>query len=400
MARIFIAWELGGGLGHLSNVVTLSRQLCGQGHEVIFALNELSQLEKFSLPEGMTVVPAPASRRSPGRDFKTVCVSSILLNRGYSGVGTLSAMLRCWQGLYSLVKADLFIFDYAPTAMLAARPLTTPKVLLGADFYNLSPGHPNRQLAPWIPDAEQILRHHEARVVGVINAVSDYFGFSKLKYLGDLFATDLALLSTLPEIDDYPRDSQAVKYLSVGNPQAGLLKPHWCNNGKPKVLAYLKAANKQTKFVLEALLSAEADVMCFCAGLNQSDAETYQQAGLKLFTSPIAVSELLSEAQVIVCHAGKGMISESLRQGIPLMLLPGQLEQHRNATAVAEKKLGLMVPKHATTEQIGAILKTLSDNTIFRNNAISVAENHGYESAASMLSRGVDAIETLLSEPL
>jgi UDP:flavonoid glycosyltransferase YjiC (YdhE family) len=42
VARILLAWELGGDYGHLMSFLTLAREFARRGHEPIFALRELT----------------------------------------------------------------------------------------------------------------------------------------------------------------------------------------------------------------------------------------------------------------------------------------------------------------------------------------------------------------------
>ena len=67
MANVLFKWELGGGLGHLINILPLVRGLRADGHRVFAALRNLSQAK--AVFEGLDVALLQAPFKStPPRD--------------------------------------------------------------------------------------------------------------------------------------------------------------------------------------------------------------------------------------------------------------------------------------------------------------------------------------------
>ena len=133
MSRILVAWELGGGAGHLTNLRIISRALRARGHEIVFALRELSRVKGYFDLSDTTVVQAPIwlrrSRLPPSLSYAEI------LNRvGYLDADDLTALLAGWQELLRLVKPDLMIAEHSPTALLAARLEGVRRVALGTGF--------------------------------------------------------------------------------------------------------------------------------------------------------------------------------------------------------------------------------------------------------------------------
>ena len=62
MARILLAWELGGDYGHLMRFLTLGRELARRGHEPVFALRELTHVDAVLGDEPFRVFQAPDLR--------------------------------------------------------------------------------------------------------------------------------------------------------------------------------------------------------------------------------------------------------------------------------------------------------------------------------------------------
>ena len=52
MSRIFIAWELGGGMGHIQRLYPVAKGLRARGHEVVFAVRDLYRSEPWLVAEG------------------------------------------------------------------------------------------------------------------------------------------------------------------------------------------------------------------------------------------------------------------------------------------------------------------------------------------------------------
>ena len=83
MSRILYAWELGTGYGHLGSVLPLAVRLRARGHEVVFALRDLTHAERFLGRRGFPLLQAPvwlSERR--GLDLP-VSYAEMLANFGY-----------------------------------------------------------------------------------------------------------------------------------------------------------------------------------------------------------------------------------------------------------------------------------------------------------------------------
>ena len=138
MANILITWEIGEGSGHIAPYLNLIKELEARGHEITFTCKYVSRA--FRLFEGTRVrylqapyVSSPASEQvTPIDSF-----AKILNNSGYSNVPQLAGMIRAWKNLFELVKPDLIIADYSPTAVLASRESGIPRLQIGTGFYQM-----------------------------------------------------------------------------------------------------------------------------------------------------------------------------------------------------------------------------------------------------------------------
>ena len=66
MRTVLLAWEVGGGLGHLINLLPLARGLSGRGHRVVAVLRDLSKVEHVFQNIDIEILQAP---KRPQRRF-------------------------------------------------------------------------------------------------------------------------------------------------------------------------------------------------------------------------------------------------------------------------------------------------------------------------------------------
>ena len=136
MATILLTWELGGGLGHLVNLLPLAKGLFERGHRVVAALRDLSRAEDVFGGVEVTYLQAPVINRpvfqiiEPVRNF-----AQLLFNNGFSDPAELKIMSRAWLNLYEYVRPDLIVFDHSPTALLAARSCGAKRRLWAPAFF-------------------------------------------------------------------------------------------------------------------------------------------------------------------------------------------------------------------------------------------------------------------------
>ncbi|HVL00691.1 MAG TPA: hypothetical protein VM553_12805, partial [Dongiaceae bacterium] len=140
--KILCAWEMGGDLGHVSRLAGLARELLMRGFDVTVALKDLSRCHRFFADLDVTLVQAPVWLPRITMQRPIACLPDTLLLNGYLEPDPLHALVRSWQSLISLVKPDLLICDYSPTAMLAGHASGLPQILVGTGFSEPAPGGP------------------------------------------------------------------------------------------------------------------------------------------------------------------------------------------------------------------------------------------------------------------
>ncbi|WP_415893744.1 glycosyltransferase [Neptuniibacter sp. PT8_73] len=396
MANIVFAWELGAGLGHLSRLAVLMNRLDALGHNLTLVLNDPSNLDAFDLPESLLILPAPSFKTLPSKKQPTVSLPCILQNRGFQGPKVLRGIVRSWHGIFKVTQPDLLIFDYAPSAMLAARNLACPKVNIGSGFSELVPGSPCSVMRTDLKDAAKLTKLMESRIVGLINCICDQFGYHRVQFLSDLYQYDLAIISTLPDLDPYKRNPDKSLYINFEITEQGVNAINWKSGNKKRVFVYLTMGHYGVIETLDALLAENCEVICYGMGFPPKMIETYSRKGIQFSLDPINAPELLPTADLVVCHAGKGLITESLFFGTPLLLLPTHMEQRMNAELVKSLGSGLTIAGNINQQNVKKVLSRLLTDTSFTDNAGKIAKKYEDRDTLSSLDNILDRITSLL----
>lgn len=240
MRRIFITWELGGGLGHLMQILPLARALAVRGHQIFAALRDIPKAQAIFPEETIKLLQAPfLSQIVHSPIQRPLTFTHILHNIGFEDEEAMAAMCRAWRTLYDLVKPDLVLFDHSPTALLAARGHSFRKVPLGSGFCIPPDEHPLPSLRPWLKTDPETLQRDEDAMLARINRVLERFKQEPLDYISQLYTqVDRTLLLTFSELDHYAQRT-AQDYWGVWSEAKGK-PPKWPSTSGRHIYAYLK----------------------------------------------------------------------------------------------------------------------------------------------------------------
>jgi UDP:flavonoid glycosyltransferase YjiC (YdhE family) len=324
LARVLLAWEFGGDLGHVRRLMPIARELRSMGHAVTFAFRDSAHLGS-AITEGFEGFVAPVLRASPAAAAVPLNFSNLLLNLGFDDPAGLGGVLRAWQSMLELLRPDIVVADYAPTALIAARTARLPRVTVGSGF-SLPPLHdPSPPMRPWMRADPGVLRALDERVVNALRAALGAASAHAPPTFADVYDADAHLLCTFPEMDPFgPRDG--VEYMGPQSDGTSGVDTEWCGSGK-RVFAYLKPRNSRFDQVMHGLRALEAEVIVAAPGLATAEAEAASSGAMRVFPGAVNLDRILGEADLCVCHAGAGVAARALIAGVPMALLPLQLEQ-------------------------------------------------------------------------
>jgi UDP:flavonoid glycosyltransferase YjiC (YdhE family) len=322
MARIVFAWELGGGTGHVATLLAIARAMRTRGHTVSFPLRDLRSGADLEGAGDIPRAPAPIWV-GPARYENPHNFGQILHNFGYQYPDSVRQLIDAWRE--RLAETDAVIANVAPAAHIAARTLGLPSFEISQGFHVPPPAMPAPPLRHWEPAPRAALEAADRAVLAAINATLAAHGARPLGTIGALFE-GRALLLTYPELDVYPERGPA-EYYGVPASGEGSASPPWPQGRGPRVFGYLYNYFTGLEPLLAALERLEARTLLLCRGANAELVQKFAGGSVKVLNEPMAVSRVLPQSAIVVCHSSHQMTAQSLLAGKPLLLLPTQLEQ-------------------------------------------------------------------------
>jgi hypothetical protein len=227
-------------------------------------------------------------------------------------------------------------------------------------------------------------------VAATVNAVAAKLGESPIANVRDLFAGCETWLFTLPELDHYGERAHT-SYL--GLPAFTPARVDATVPGAPQVFAYVRMDHPHTEALLGALQKLDRPAVVYCPDIDDARRARFASARVRITREPVDAREVLAHARVVVSHAGHNLTAESLLSGVPVLALPGHLEQDLVALNVERIGVGIRIPFSQRHPRLLAALTRLLTEPEFRTRALGFA-------AERRPSSPEDFLETLCNECL
>lgn len=393
MKHIHLCWELGGGLGHAGRLKMLAMALLARGHRVTISLRDLMATHALLADLDVPKLQAPVWLHEAKGLPSSGNLAEVLFHCGYLEPTALRGMVGGWRDLFGVLRPDLVVGDFAPTALLAARSLGLRSAAIGNGFYSPPPAQP---LPAWKDAPAGRLASSEARMLATANAVLAEFGAPPHAHAAAVFAGDLSLLCTWPELD-HCAERQHAQWLGPSFVDSGGIAPCWPEGEGRTVFAYLKSAHPAHLAVLQALVEEGCRVLAYlpevaAGGPPPLLSERIVYAGL-----PVSLPLALAEADLCVCHAGEATLAQALLAGVPLLMLPSHTEQFLTARRVALSGAGYNAALLTPASDWRAVLRPLLGTPGYRAAAQAFAARHAGYSQQQMNATLALQLEQLLS---
>ncbi|MGZ5649941.1 MAG: glycosyltransferase [Usitatibacter sp.] len=392
MARILCAWEFGGGLGHLRRLLPIARELRAMGHGVAFTFRDPLLLEP-AIREGFEGFAAPQLRAPRVRNLSPLNFSDILLNQGFGDAPGLRMALRAWRDLLALFEPDALLADYAPTALLAARSAGVAAVTVGTGFALPVDADPLPALRPWAPVDPARLREVDARLIATIRQALGA-DRSAPRAARDLFEARAHLLCTFRELDPFGARAGA-EYIGPQGDDAAGIEVRWVSEARPRIFAYLKPDDRRFRAVIAALHAVAGEAIVAAPGLDADSARAQSHHGVRVIAGAVQLEGLLEDADLCVTHAGPGIAARALVAGVPLAMLPMQVEQFLIAQRLQESGAGEIFAVESPVESLQPWLASLLAREGLRQAARERAASYRDFSFAAATSRAATRIAAI-----
>lgn len=403
MARLLLAWEIGGGQGHLVPLAQLAEPLLARGHALHLVLRDLAgaraALGALADAPALRLWQAPLWQMPLQAKQPPASYAELLFHAGYLDAQRLLGLVQGWRSLLDAIAPDLLLADHAPTALLAARGRPLRRVLAGNGFFQPPARQPMPSFRDWEPVPAERLAHAEAVALRTCNAVLAAGGAPPLAALHELVAADECFLLTWPELDHYGSGAAGrpgARYWGALPARSQGLPAHWPTGDGPALFAYLHGDYPGLDGLLQQLAQAPFRTLAHVPGLAADLRQRHAGARLQFSTGPVAMAAALAQAQAVLCNAGSGTVFAALQSGRPLLLLPMQVEQlifarRTCATGAAE----MLLPGDAAAGLLPALQRLLDDGPA-RRAALALAAKYGSD-ADAVPQRIADRCELLLA---
>lgn len=331
--KVLLAWEIGGGQGHLHLLAAIGQKLKDCGMEPVFALQNPG-IKGVSLPGKILQAPLATLRFLDDKDDdKSYLFTDILYIFGFSTSFLFSFHLKAWQNVINLVRPSLIVADFAPALVIAAKGVV-PTVVVGNGFC-IPPIGDFPPIRPQNIPVEAI--HRQAQVAQTVRQVT---GFDAP--LGELLNGDRAFIFSIPELDPYRNARAQAEYVGIHSapfPQLG--------SEHGKAWGYLKPDWQNYSLVIDTLKPE-----CIFDDLKI----------------------VLREKSLAIHNGGFFTSVACLLAGIPQMVFPTDMEKWHTAKVLLE--LGVAIsPEPLTKENLINSISSLSEIT---QNAKKQAEKFAY----------------------
>ncbi len=379
---VLLGWELGGGIGHVQQLLPLAKALVSHGLRVVFAIKDPDVTGAMLKSQGFEVLPAPTRRvridASPGKFAASY--ADILTSHGFGQVEELALQVEQWQRILDQVQPDLIVCDHSPTLCLASFGVI-PTIVVGngftvppathATFPSLIPGQP--------------LITSEERLLAAIQEVQTRRGRPYPQTVPGLFGKAVCLVTAIPELDPYQGERSEpligpLDRISGPVPRAD----------RERYFAYLNATQPDIELVLTGLVESHVAGQVYLAASTREQRDHWRRTGLDVLESMPPIVDAIAAASIVVHHASGGTAQHALAIGRPQLLLPIHLEQLLNAQMLHQLGVGhYLYPANQSTGIAKAIRHLVSNET---------QKEHAWARACAMQGRGLnDALSRVLT---
>jgi UDP:flavonoid glycosyltransferase YjiC (YdhE family) len=381
--RILLAWELGGGLGHLSCMRAVAERLRAHGAEVALAAYRPAEVREHLREVHWRVLQAPVPTPSPGNTAPPNSYADILLRAGFGDVEELHRLTRRWRLLFAQERIDALVLDYAPIAQLAGWLSDLPMTAYGPAFS--LPPLPLPSIRPWVEGLDDALAASEERLRQQINHVATHHKRSPIETLAPWLHAPRRFMNGIEETNPFGHRPEGGYLGPMG--AAGSTRVDWPTAPGPRVLVYLRPSQ-----AIEALLSIlSAKGLCTLAaipGCTGEFANKHSTPALRIERQPFDLRQAMQQADAVINHGSAGAVCEALLAGKPQLMIPLDPEKALLTRKVAALGAGsgLMpasLPQHAAE----ALERLLDPRGGAIGRARAIAQRYATVDWASMLDK-------------
>jgi hypothetical protein len=390
--RIFIAWEIGGGRGHVVHLAAVAQALARRGFRNTAYLAHMEHAEELApFCERVSQGPVPAYQ-PPSRALHNPRYGEWLASHHFDDSAVIRSQIERWRALIDAERPVLVLAEQSPNAILAARTLGLPVVQVGVPATAPPPEMPF--YPPSLSEEEEPL-YSEATLRDAINeAIGDY-GLPPLSSLPEIYTCDDQIVASIGLLDSYARWRRQRRVPPVTG--------EWRDPGerrREELFVYLSTFDRSDPVILTAVASAKVPTRVVVAANLPIAVTAASWRGAIVEDRPLAPGEIARSARVLL-HAGNhGMSCMGLRAGLPQVMLAGQIEHVFDGRAIAGAGAGLVVERNRwTVPNIRAAIEEAWENPAIAARATSLAADLAPEFEGDPGELTAERVSAVLRQP-
>jgi UDP:flavonoid glycosyltransferase YjiC (YdhE family) len=149
------------------------------------------------------------------------------------------------------------------------------------------------------------------------------------------------------------------------------------------VFVYLEPHQRDLVGVLQALAALDLRSIVCAPGIAENVRQAHANARIVISPKPFRLANLLPECDLAIGYGGHGMTANMLLAGVPLLLLPTQLERFLMSTRVVAMGAGITVHPEVPSPDYANLIRTLLDKPDYREHARLFAQKYaGFDPVA------------------
>ena len=375
MGRVLCCWELGAGYGHLYRLLPIAEALTQAGYQVTLVTRSIERARSTFTQLEIEIFPAP-SWLTPAKSFPlSLNYPQNLLRNGYWHALSLQQRLIDWLSLFDTHQPDLILAEHAPTALLAARIREIPRCVTGTGFTLPPRVTPIPGIQPWFPLPEHQLTQIENNFLAIVNPLIKTLGGEELASVSGIFDQAEPFLCTLPELDHYPMRDKA-EYLGPILFTPNQQDTTWPENDGMRIFLYMNSANRFLRPVLSILKELPVSALAFISALPEDEIQIWETDNLRIVLQPVNLSQVVNECQLVISQGGTNTGTFMLLNGIPLFILPLELEQMLWAYRLSQQGLAASVNYFSKQPDILSKLQSILESDALAQQAKNFSQRY------------------------
>jgi rhamnosyltransferase subunit B len=330
--KVLLAWELGGGRGHIRILGWAADSLRQRGYEPVFAVRERDVIDTIpaSIKDAIclqapiwpafrdySIAATPGSRAS---------FADIVGDLGLRIPDAVGSMVGEWQSLVESVRPAAVVADFAPACLLACRG-RVPSIAIG-DGFTLPPS----TMETFTQFENGPPKYDERDLVGSVNEAMRNTSGATIERLPEIFAADRHCTGSFVELDPYSPHRR----IATVAPWA----PEWdraAATRRTEVFAYLGVHPPLMATLAEALryvVSGGVPVRLHIPSMDAATDAAFSGTGAIIEREPVPYETIHSRTRLAVSFGSFGFVSCALAAGIPQIVLPVGMAMECTAKAV------------------------------------------------------------------